>query len=655
MTEALLTAATPMLVVVALGALLLPLVRPDHPAFRALGALACGLLMLRYLVWRATETIPAGDGIGVWIAWTFLTVELLSCVAGLLLLHVLSRTRDRSAEADAHPVERHPGGPPLIDVLIPTYNEAREILERTIVGAMAQDYPRFRVWILDDKRRPWLRELAEIHGAGYLTRPDNSHGKAGNMNAALRRIMALPEAPDAIAVLDADFVAAPQFLRRGAALLHDPRVALVQTPQRFFNPDPIQLNLGDARTVPDEQRFFFDVIMPSKDAHGTAFSCGTSAIIRCSALREVGLFPTESVTEDLLLSLKLKEAGWTSVYLNEPLSIGLAPEGMGEYLTQRGRWCLGTMQIMRTRWAPWARSRMPLVMRLHTVDTFLFWSVGSLIRILSLLIPVLYWWFGLVVMQTGIEDLLWYFGPYWIGFALFLAKVSRGTNLPVLAESMSLLVSPVALRATAVGLFGRRDQKFKVTDKGTTRDRVVVHWGLVAPFLGVAAATAGGVAWRLAQGPVAYTPADVEAMNLFWSLYNILILAIAALLCVEPPRFRAQERFDTTEAAPVEWGPWRHVARITDMSLTGCRVELPPEAAPPVPGAMVRLVIPEVGPAQAEVRRVNGERSLGLRFMDRPGLRTALICKLLGGGYARPVESMRSRDFARLVLRRLFA
>lgn len=655
-----LAAATPALFIAAFSALLLPMVNPDGRAFRALGALACALLMVRYLVWRVTETVPplgAGwDVLATWdtfAAWGFLIVECLSSLAGLLLLHVLSRTVDRSAEADAHPVERHLGGPPMVDIIIPTYNEARGILERTIAGAMSQDYPRFRVWVLDDGKRPWLRGLAEANGARYLTREGNAHGKAGNMNAALARIMTLPEAPDAVAILDADFVASPNFLRRTAALLHDPTVALVQTPQRFFNPDPIQLNLGGERVIPDEQRFFFDVIMPSKDAHGTAFSCGTSSLVRVSALHDVGLFPTESVTEDLLLSLKLKEAGYTTVYLNEQLSIGLAPEGVGEYLTQRGRWCLGTMQIMRTRWSPWSlHGRVPLLMRLHTLDTFLFWSVGSAIRLLSLGIPVLYWWFGLVVMRTGIDDLLWYFAPYWAAFAAFLGFMSRGTNLPLLAEAMSLLVSPVALRATAVGLFGRRNQKFKVTDKGVTRDKVVVHWTMVSAYAAIGAATLGGVAWRWFSGPVAGTPADVEAMNLFWSIYNLGILTLAGFFCVEQPRFRSEERFASTESATVSLRGREADGEVCDISLTGCSLRLP-EGWPDLDvGEVIRLGITSLGAVEGQVTRITSPGVVGVRFTDQPALRAALTRKILGGGYARPISSMRPSGFLSILARR---
>ncbi len=100
------------------------------------------------------------------LSWGFFGIELLGSLAGLILLPVMSRTCDRSAEATAHPVEEFPGGPPLIDLLIPTSNEQAEILYRTIVGVMSQDYPRFRVWVLDDGKRPWLAGMCRKLGAG---------------------------------------------------------------------------------------------------------------------------------------------------------------------------------------------------------------------------------------------------------------------------------------------------------------------------------------------------------------------------------------------------------------------------------------------------------------------------------------------------------
>jgi cellulose synthase (UDP-forming) len=141
-------------------------------------------------------------------------------------------------------------------VLICSYNEDREILERTIVGALAMDYANFRVWMLDDSRRDWLKTLCSELGCHYLSRSDNAHAKAGNINHALKHIAALPDPPEFISILDADFVPTPHFLQRAMSLFHDPGVGVVQTPQHFVNPDPIQINLGAAKFWPDEQRYF---------------------------------------------------------------------------------------------------------------------------------------------------------------------------------------------------------------------------------------------------------------------------------------------------------------------------------------------------------------------------------------------------------------
>ncbi|MGK7871223.1 glycosyltransferase family 2 protein [Falsiroseomonas sp. E2-1-a20] len=488
---------------------------------------------------------------------------------------------------------------------------------------------------MDDGRRPWLKEMSEELGAHYLTRDENSHGKAGNMNAAIRKLLQRPDRPGFFAVLDADFVPTPVFLRRTVALMHDPVVACVQTPQYFFNPDPIQLNLRATGVVADEQRFFFDVILASKDAHGTAFSCGTSALVRRTALEGIGLFPTESVTEDLLLSIKFSGQGFRTVYLNEPLSAGLAPEGMGEYLTQRGRWCLGTMQIVRTPWGPFSKGPTPWLMRFHTMDTVLFWTVGSLVKILGLLVPVLYWWFGLTVIQTDLPSIISHLGPYWVGCVVFLGWVSRGTNLPVMAEAVGLLVAKEALKASWIGLFGSRNQKFQVTAKGTNRDQVVVQWPLIMPYLLLVLATLGGLGWRVLMGPLPGTPPDIEAMNLFWSLYNCLVLFIACMICVEQPRFRAEERFIADEqvtlidSAGICWP-----AQMRDISIVGAQLEM--AATPPLAERLLLLRGAGLPDIPVTVRR-SGPGVVNLAFEPSSFEREAIIRKIFSGAYIAPV------------------
>lgn len=298
------------------------------------------LLALRYIWWRGTETLaPAGLTLDMLASYSLFGFELLAMVGTVSSYFIMSRIKLRSDEADAY-AGWWGENEPCVAILIATYNEDLEILERTIVGARALRHRNKEVLVLDDSRRDWLRDYCAEQGVRYMRRPDNKGSKAGNINHALDRLAEDPVPPDFVAVLDADFVPHRGFISRCLALFHDPEVGLVQTPQHFFNADPIQHNLGISHSYPDEQRFFFDHMQPARDGWGIAFCCGTSSVCRWTALREIGGLPTESVTEDFMLTLELQDKGWKSVYLAEPLTEGLAPEGLKEYVTQRARWCL---------------------------------------------------------------------------------------------------------------------------------------------------------------------------------------------------------------------------------------------------------------------------------------------------------------------------
>lgn len=291
--------------------------------WRALITVLCLFLMWRYMSWRLMETLPAAELTADFaLAVLFVATEALSIVGSTLSMIFMMRTKNRTAEVERNlPWLLERPEFPRVDVLICTYNEEEAILERTIVGTLWTNYPNVRIWVCDDGRRPWLARMAEKYECGYIVRPDNAHAKAGNINNALRHLASLPVPPDYVAILDADFVPTPAFITRAMALFRDPTVGIVQTPQHFSNPDPIQANLSISHVWPDEQRFFFDVIMPAKDAWGAAFCCGTSSVIKFDALMEIGGFPTTSVTEDYLVSLKLRQRGFKTVYLNERLSL----------------------------------------------------------------------------------------------------------------------------------------------------------------------------------------------------------------------------------------------------------------------------------------------------------------------------------------------
>ncbi len=293
-------------------------------------ALLSGGLLLRYLVWRV-QALPVTYSLFArgW-AVLFVVIEIMNALTALLVLFFLSRTINRTPEADA--AQDSPLLSAPTDVFIATYNEARSVLERTIVGALDIDHPDLRVWVLDDGARDWVRAMAEEMGALYVRRIKGKHAKAGNVNNGLKQALSIGRRPEFVLLLDADFIANRQILKRTLGLFETPDLGIVQTPQHFFNPDPVQVNLACTSVWPDEQRFFFNVLLPSKDAWGAAFLCGTSAVLRVKALEDVGGLATETVTEDTLTSYKMLEFGWRTILLNERLSLGLAPEGLSEYV-----------------------------------------------------------------------------------------------------------------------------------------------------------------------------------------------------------------------------------------------------------------------------------------------------------------------------------
>ncbi|HEV3024043.1 MAG TPA: glycosyltransferase, partial [Pirellulales bacterium] len=167
----------------------------------------------RYLYWRYTSTAPAEFTFGTGSFFVLaLAVETLICVSMVIFLVTLCRSADRSAEADRHEKwlrSQPPESLPEVDVFLTTYNEGREFVERGIVAAKALDYPRFKVWVLDDGRRDWLRDLCAEREVGYFRRPDNKHAKAGNVNHAFKLTKG-----ELFAVFDADFTPHRRFLYR---------------------------------------------------------------------------------------------------------------------------------------------------------------------------------------------------------------------------------------------------------------------------------------------------------------------------------------------------------------------------------------------------------------------------------------------------------
>jgi cellulose synthase (UDP-forming) len=646
----LLESLVPGFLVLGLGWVVLPWINADSGRARAAMVGVMIVLMWRYLLWRWIATLPPlGLSLDFVVGLIFVVIETMVMAGSTISLIFLTKTTDRTPEVNAYlPVLAAHDPAPLVDVFICTYNEEEAILERTIVGACALDYPRYRVWVLDDGRRPWLADLAARLGARYLTRSDNSHAKAGNINNGLRHVASLPEPPDYISILDADFVPAPSFLKRALSLFHAGDVGIVQTPQHFINPDPLQSNLSIARVWPDEQRYFFDVVMAAKDAWGASFCCGTSSVIRFDILQQIGGFPTESVTEDYLVTLKMKAQGFRTVYLNERLSLGLAPEGLKEYVTQRSRWALGFIQICRGDLGPFRRHNgLTLLDRVSLIETFLYWSASYSFRLLGIIVPILYWLFNILAVQADVVDTLAYYLPYFISQIVVMGWMAKGRVMPVMSDVTQLLAASQIVRAVVHGLIKPKGHKFQVTAKGGDRSKRFVQWPLLRVFLVFLLLTLAGVIWAFMFEDGSKLR-DSSALCLFWSWYNIVILTVACIVCVEQPRLRASERLAAGETAIVHADGHAHAMRVIDVSLGGARLA---GASPVAPGTRITVTLGGADIAGGVLRI--GENDFVVRFDDTDSNRAQLIRFVYSGRFGADIARIEPIRIATAALGRV--
>jgi cellulose synthase (UDP-forming) len=408
------------------------------------------------------------------------------------------------------------------------------VLEPTILAAAAIDYPRFAVWVLDDTRRDWLRDYCARIGVRYVSRPDNSGAKAGNLNSGLAASARDTNAP-VILLLDADFCPQPNILTRTVGLLDNPGVAIVQTPQFYANADPVQHNLMANQSWVDDQRFFFDCFEPAKDAWGCAFCVGTSCVIRRDRLNEIGGFPVEAITEDLNVSYKLLAKGGQTWWLNERLSRGLAAEGLAEYVTQRSRWCLGTIQVGLLPDGPLRGKNFTFTQRWHYFHCVLNWLCKPFI-ILMLIAPPIYWFAGLPAFEADYLSFLSYGVPALQVQVAYMIWVSCHRTLPLFTEATQAITAftiTATLLSAIVKPFGR---PFKITDKGADRSAARVHWSLAAVFGALTLSSVGCVVWALIapNAPSEISPQDF--FNLIWAGVAMLVSFVAFVACFERPR-----------------------------------------------------------------------------------------------------------------------
>jgi len=588
-----------------------------------------GIAGFSYVRWRIMDTVPWGaDWSELWWPLVCLTVEVAAMFDACILFALLSRPTDRSAEADAGEARlralwsQDERRLPAVDVFIATYNEPKEVIEKTILGCLALDWPNKRVWVLDDGRRVWLRDLCIEKGAGYINRPNNKGAKAGNINHAIEQT----DAPF-VAVFDADFIPQHDFLLRTMGFFDDEKIGIVQIPHSFYNHDPMQTNLGMEQAMPDDQRFFFEAIMPGRDGWDAAFCCGSNSVTRRKLFEEIGGgLPEGSITEDMLLTLASLRNGYVTRYLCEPLAYGLAPESTAAFFVQRQRWAQGAIQIMYLKEGPLGPK---LRMRYRLLFLPSAWIFQGLTSMYTLLAPMMFALFNLSPMVgVGIPAIAFYVLPMVLATLAGITLLAPGRYFPLPAQVLQMFQSfrilPVALQT----LIRPKGLMFKVTPKGSGAGGGG-NWegGVLGGAMAMIALSALAIGINLSPDYRIVSQDGLMPVVAFWLTFNMVMLFFVAMICLEKPRVRAEERFPLKSKVTLigEDGAMVTSAR-GDISISGLGLQLEGAAGFKV-GDRVQAVIAGVGIVRGFVRRTG--RVVGINFdFHSEELRDRLIVSL---------------------------
>ncbi len=478
---------------------------------------------------------------------------------------------------------------PDVDILIPTYNEPLSIVRSTVFAAVNMDYPpdKLHVYVCDDGRRPEFAAFCESVDVGYVIRKGNAHAKAGNINHALTLMDSRY-----VAIFDCDHVPTRSFLQMTLGWFdRDPRLAMLQTPHFFYSPDPFERNLSQFKIIPNEGELFYGVLQDGNDLWNATFFCGSCAVLRRTALDEIGGIAVETVTEDAHTSLRMQCKGWNTAYINIPQAAGLATESLSSHVGQRIRWARGMVQILRTD-NPLTAKGLKWPQRICYLNAMMHF-LYAVPRLVFLTAPLVYMLLGLINIPGYWLAIFAYSMPH-----LFLAnvvnfRVQGKYRYSFWNEVYETVLAPYILMPTLLALVNPKLGKFNVTAKGGLVSEAYFDRKIARPYVWLIFANLAG----LAMVPVRMIylnpgrPGTV-VMNAVWILFNLVIIGTANATAIEAQQLRNNVRIDLRVPLEIRLADGTSLfGESVDLSLSGSSIQLEEETVL-TKGTAVTLVFP---------------------------------------------------------------
>jgi len=248
---------------------------------------------------------------------------------------------------------------------------------------------------------------------------------------------------DFFVILDADQVPKSNFIKKLIPYMSDPEVAMVQSPQYFTNTHNFI-----AEGTSQAQEIFYKYVCPAKNLSNSAFCVGTNMIFRRSAIDKIGGIAQVSHSEDIWTSYKLHELGLKTIFVNEILAEGMAPDRIESYFKQQLRWATGGLSMFFER-NPLASIHLTLDQKLQYFLSNSYYFV-SITILAYLLFPIIYLLFEIKPLNAN-SSAVWlihylpYVSMYYLLSWLLLGKIRISTISVSLASFYPYILALVAV------------------------------------------------------------------------------------------------------------------------------------------------------------------------------------------------------------------
>ncbi len=415
-----------------------------------------------------------------------LVLFLVATVTGLISIYAfnvwvltLLSIRGRNKLADPPSLESWP----RVSVHLPLCDEER-VAKRLLEACVKLDYPhdKLEIIVVDDSS-DGTTEIARDFGAKYpgvvkvIHREERAGFKAGALQVAMQKSNG-----EFIALFDADYVPPRDFLKRMLPYLYlDERVAFAQSRWSYMDGQfswiakAISLAIDVYAFVDQRARYVGNLL-----AH---FS-GTCGVFRRQAIEDAGGWNSDTLAEDLDLSIRLHLKGWRYIYVPTVVCPGEIPPSFDNLRLQQFRWAKGFSECLRKYGGAIARSnrlnffqKLEALLHLGTYFMCPLTIIGIVVGLLYYSIfPPSFWLMGFwryeVALLTFLLSLVIYSAPLIASGVtlsefsqLGMTKLRRLLHLGYLGALVyGLLLSNT--RAVIEGLFSRTSYFYRTPKLG---------------------------------------------------------------------------------------------------------------------------------------------------------------------------------------------